>query len=230
MKRLNVKDAFVGEPAGLGELEDEAGEEAVVLTVRGGEIVVVVPPGTPEQRVLESPLVIRGALRLENEQVLGFEIHDGAAGAFFEHESADLHRRRQATGAVGLSSIEGVDYMGAGRRLARDVMGSPLIWTSPRTTVKELAELLAFHNISGVPVIEDGRLVGIVSEADVIGKRGQTVGEIMTRQVVSVREDDSLETVAQLLAAHRIKRVVVRRGEEAIGVISRADIIRALAG
>lgn len=230
MKRLNVRDAFVGEPAGVVELEEESGEEAVVLTVRGGELVVVVPPGTPDQRVLENPLVIRGALRLENEQVLTFEIHDSAVGAFFEHESADLHRRRQATGAVGLSSIEGVDYMETGRRLARDVMSTSLIWASPRTSIKELAELLAFHNISGVPVLEDGRLVGIVSEADVIGKRGQTVDEIMTRQVITVGEDEPLETVAQLMAAHRIKRVVVRRGEEPVGVISRADLIRALAG
>jgi CBS domain-containing protein len=231
MKRLNVMDAFIGEPDGVSDGSDLEGDEAVLLAVRGGEVVVVVRPGTPDERVLDSPSVVRGALRLENERVLSFEIQDGATGAFFEEESAELHRRRQQTGSVGLSSIEGPDYMAAGRRLARDVMTEALIWTNPETSVKELSRLLTFHNISGLPVLDEaGQMVGIVSEADVIGKRGKTVGEIMTRNVITVQHTASLESVAQLMAQHRIKRVVVLRGEDLVGLVSRADIVKALAG
>jgi CBS domain-containing protein len=231
MKRLNVQDAFIGEPDGLSQGSDQEGDEAVLVAVRGGEVVVVVSPGTPDDRVLDGPSVIRGALRLENERVLSFEIQDGATGAFFEDESAELHRRRQQTGAIGLSSIEGPDYMAASRRQARDVMTEAIISTSPDTSVRELSRLLAFHNISGLPVVDEaGRLVGIVSEADVIGKRGKTVGEIMTRDVITVQEEDSVEAIAQLMAEHRIKRVVVLRGETLVGLVSRADIVRALAG
>jgi CBS domain-containing protein len=231
MKRLNVMDAFIGEPDGVSDGSDLEGDEAVLLAVRGGEVVVVVTPGTPDERVLHSPSVVRGALRLENERVLSFEIQDGATGAFFEEESAELHRRRQQTGSVGLSSIEGPDYMAAGRRLARDVMTEALIWTNPETSVKELSRLLTFHNISGLPVLDEaGQMVGIVSEADVIGKRGKTVGEIMTRDVITVQDTASLESVAQLMAQHRIKRVVVLRGEDLVGLVSRADIVKALAG
>jgi CBS domain-containing protein len=231
MKRLNVMDAFIGEPDGVSDGSDLEGDEAVLLAVRGGEVVVVVTPGTPDERVLHSPSVVRGALRLENERVLSFEIQDGATGAFFEEESAELHRRRQQTGSVGLSSIEGPDYMAAGRRLARDVMTEALIWTNPETSVKELSRLLTFHNISGLPVLDEaGQMVGIVSEADVIGKRGKTVGEIMTRDVITVQDTASLESVAQLMAQHRIKRVVVLRGEDVVGLVSRADIVKALAG
>ena len=68
----------------------------------------------------------RGALRLENERVLTFEIHEGASGAFFEDESAQLHRRRQGSGAEGLSAIGGSDYMAdhrtAGEIMTRDVV------------------------------------------------------------------------------------------------------------
>lgn len=231
MKRLNIRDAFVGEPTGADDGSEEAGDEAVVLSVRGGEVVVVVPPGTADERVLDGPSIIRGALRLENEQVLSFEIYDGATGAFFEHESAELHRRRQESGSVGLSSIEGRDFMGAARKRARDVMSAAVICTSPETSVQELSRLLAFHNVSGLPVLDAARkLAGIVSEADVIAKQGDTVGEIMTRDVITAREDDSLESIAQQMAENRIKRVLVLRGDEVIGLVSRADIVRALAG
>src|SRR2546423_3279218 len=163
MRRLNVKDAFVGEPSGVDDGSDDAGDEAVVLTVRGGELVVVVEPGTTDDRVLSAPSVIRGALRLENERVLTFEIHDGAEGAFFEDESAELHRRRQESGSVGLSSIEGPEYMAAGRKRARDVMTGAVVSTTPETTVTELSRLLAFHNVSGLPVLDAaGGLAGIV--------------------------------------------------------------------
>jgi CBS domain-containing protein len=231
VKRLNIKDAFVGEPSGVDDGSEEAGDEAVVLAVRGGEVVAVVPSGTPDERVLEGPSIVRGALRLENERVLSFEIHDGATGAFFEDESAELHRRRRETGSVGLSSIEGPDYMAAGRKRARDVMTTTIISTSPDTSVNELSRMLAYHNVSGLPVLDEGsQLVGIVSEADVIAKRGQAVDDIMTREIISVQEDDSLESIAHLMAQHRIKRVLVRRGQDLVGLVSRADIVKALAG
>jgi CBS domain-containing protein len=230
MKRLNIKDAFVGEPSGADDGSDEPGDEAVVLSVRGGELTLFVPAGTRDAQVLDQPAAIRGQLRLENERVLSIEISDGATGAFFEDESLEFHRRRQASGSVGLSSIEGPDYLESGRRRACDIMSGELICTSPQTAVAELTRLLAFHNISGLPVIADGQLVGIVSEADVIGKQGQTVAEIMTPNVITCREDDSVEAVAQLMAQHRIKRVLVTHGDHPVGLVSRADIVRALSG
>jgi CBS domain-containing protein len=121
--------------------------------------------------------------------------------------------------------------MATGRRRARDIMSGTVISTSPETSVKELSRLLAFHNVSGLPVLDErGKLVGIVSEADVIGKRGKTVGEIMTRDIITVQEGDSLESIAHLMAEHRIKRVLVMRGQELVGLVSRADIVKALAG
>jgi CBS domain-containing protein len=231
MRRLNIKDAFVGEPSGVDDVSDEAGDEAVVLAIRGGEIVVVVPSGTPDERVLDASTIIRGALRLENERVFTFEIHDGATGAFFEDESAELHRRRQEAGSVGLSSIEGPDYMGTGRKLARDVMTTTVITTRPEVSVQEVSRLLSFHNVSGLPVLDAAEApIGMVSEADLLGKRGATVDEIMSRELIAVQEETSLESVARLMAQHRIKRVPVLRGQRVVGILSRADIVRALAG
>jgi len=230
MKRVNIEDAFVGEPTSR-PANDEAqdSDEAIVLAVRGGEVVVVVPSGTPEEGAVGAASVIRGALRLENERVLTFEIHEGASGAFFEDESALLHRRRQESGAEGLSAIGGVDYMGD-RRTAGEIMTRDVVTARRDLPTEELAALLAFHNVSGMPVLDEaGAVVGIVSEADVIGKRGATVGEIMTPEVVAVAEGTPIERIAALMAEKRIKRVPVVADGTLIGMVSRADIVRALA-
>lgn len=229
MKRVNIKDAFVGEPTGSEEgLGSEDSDEAIVLAVRGGEIVAVVPTGTPEEGAVGSASLIRGALRLENERVLTFEIHEGASSAFFEDESARLHRRRQESGAVGLSTIGGTGYM-EGTRTAGEIMTSGVLTATPDMPVDELTKLLAFHNISGMPVLDQGgALVGIVSEADVIGKQGATVGEIMTPEVVGVPPNAPIEQIAALMSERRIKRVPVVADGALQGMVSRADIVRAL--
>src|SRR5581483_10872964 len=74
MKRFNIQSAFVGEPTASQEgLEADDDQEAVVLRVRGGELTLVVPSGTPDEQIVQRCGVLRGALRLENERVLTFE-------------------------------------------------------------------------------------------------------------------------------------------------------------
>jgi CBS domain-containing protein len=230
MKRVNIEDAFVGEPTSR-QANDEAqdSDEAIVLAVRGGEVIAVVPSGTAEEGAVGAAGVIRGALRLENERVLTFEIREGATGAFFEDESAQLHRRRQDSGAEGLSAIGGSDYM-ADRRTAGEIMTRDVVTARPDLPTEELAALLAFHTVSGMPVLDEaGTVVGIVSEADVIGKRGATVGEIMTLDVVVVGQGTPIEQIAALMAEKKIKRVPVIADGALVGMVSRADIVRALA-
>jgi len=96
--------------------------------------------------------------------------------------------------------------------------------------VEDAAKLLAYHNISGMPVEGwDGGVVGIVSEADVIGHIGMTVSEVMTSEVISVGERATVEEIAALMAERRIKRVPVMEDGGVVGMVSRADIVRALA-
>jgi CBS domain-containing protein len=230
VKRVNIQDAFVGEPtSSQPDIVAQDSDEAIVLAVRGGEMVVVVPAGTPEEDAVGAAGLIRGALRLENERVLTFEIHEGASGAFFEDESAHLHRRRQASGAVGLSAIGGTDYMVAGRT-AGEIMTRDVLTARLDMPTEEFAKLLAFHSVSGMPVLDAADIViGIVSEADVIAKRGATVGDIMTPEVVTVTETTPIEHIAALMAETRIKRVPVVTDGALAGMVSRADIVRALA-
>jgi CBS domain-containing protein len=231
MKRLNITEAFVGEGSGADDHAAEPSNEAVLLAVRGGEVAVVVPPGTPDEKVLDGPTVIRGTLRLENEHILHFEIHERATGGFFEDESAESHRRRAETGSVGLSSIEGPVSRGIGRQRACDVMTGEVICTHPDISVQELSRLLVFHNVSALPVVDEhGTVLGVASEADVIAKRGATVGDIMTRALVAADEDTSVEALAKLMAERKVKRVLIMQGDRLVGLVSRADLVRALAG
>jgi CBS domain-containing protein len=110
----------------------------------------------------------------------------------------------------------------AGQLMTREV-----ITASPGTPVRELAELLLAHQIGGMPVIEEGdRIVGMVSGFDVISKQGATTGEIMSRGVVFVAEDEGLDAVVALMGLHGIRRVPVCRDGRLVGIISRSDLLR----
>lgn len=148
--------------------------------------------------------------------------------------------------------------------LAKDLMKSPVITVPVTATLGDVARILDENDISGVPVVDDaGRLVGIISELDLIRRSQQVqiarrnpfawvsphaspgdiavftrglcevgetkVADVMTRKVITVDEHDSVESVALLMAQRRINRVPVMRGPELVGIISRADLVWAMA-
>ena len=114
--------------------------------------------------------------------------------------------------------------------VAKDVMTRDIITVSPSTKIKDLAMILIKNQISGAPVADkNGNILGIVSEADIVAKRGKDAKAIMSKKVVSVRQDTSVEEIAQLMMTHAIKRVPVTDGGKIIGIVSRADIVSAIA-
>ena len=222
VEREEVKDPAAGPVVEIG-----SGEAAVVLAVRGGEITVVAPAGTSEEDALGTASRIRGSLRLENERVLTFEIRRGATDASFGDVAAELPVYQPA-GATTAARAPRSD--GTRSRPVREIMTRDVLTASPDMLVEDVAKLLAFHNITGMPVEDwDGQLVGIVSEADVIGKVGITVDDVMSRDVISVTEDAPIEEVAKLMTERRIRRVPVMAGSNVAGIVSRADIVLALA-
>lgn len=114
--------------------------------------------------------------------------------------------------------------------LVRDIMTANPLTIQESATIQEAARILTRQRITGLPVInEAGKVIGIVSESDLFGKRGDTVGEVMTRGVISVSSDTSIEILSHLLTDHRIRRVPVIDGDQLVGIISRADIVRMMA-
>ena len=113
---------------------------------------------------------------------------------------------------------------------ALDIMTSDVITIGPEASIHDVARLLSDCHISGAPVVDgDGHMIGLVTEADLIGKDGATVADIMTTRVLTAQEDTPVELIAQLLTSNRYKRLPVVRGERLVGVVSRADIVRMMA-
>ena len=113
---------------------------------------------------------------------------------------------------------------------AKEIMTRDIITVSPSMKVKDLAMTLIKNQISGAPVAsKDGRILGVVSEADIISKKGKDVRAIMSKKVISVSEDATVEEVAQLMTTHAIKRLPVMNGAAIVGIVSRADIVSAIA-
>jgi CBS domain-containing protein len=220
MKRQSIADATARMPAsGLPDLPSSDGQEAVCLVVRGGDLIAVVPRDTPDDQIEARATMVRGTLRLEDERVLTFQVAVGPGSTTFEDLSARLHPDHAGTAA----SPSGV-------LTARDIMSREIVTVGSDMLVEDAAKLLAYHNISGMPVEDpDGKVVGIVSEADVIGHIGSIVSDVMTEEVISVGETATVEEIATLLAKHRIKRVPVMDNGEIRGMVSRSDIVRAIA-
>jgi len=130
-----------------------------------------------------------------------------------------------------------------------DVMSSPVVTVGPGMPVKEVAALLVRHSISAVPVVDAaGTLLGIVSEADLVPlqavpeSRGRfqrfdellrylprTAADAMTRDVVTLPEDADVAQAALLMLERAVKRIPVVRDGRATGIVSRRDLLRALA-
>jgi CBS-domain-containing membrane protein len=112
-----------------------------------------------------------------------------------------------------------------------EIMTPNAISVSENAPVREVAQVLDKHRISGVPVCDEhGHMVGLISEYDLIAKpQALTAGEAMTRDVISVMEDTSVDEVRFLLVHRKIKRVPVLRGLKLVGIVSRADLVREIA-
>ncbi len=142
---------------------------------------------------------------------------------------------------------------------ASDVMVTEVISVKPDSNVQDVVELLLTNRISAVPVVDDtGKLVGMLSEGDLIRRdeahtehdhpwwlqllvsrdvlaaeyvkeHGRRVADIMSRTVVSADPDTPVADIAALLERHRIKRVPVVHNGKVVGIVSRANLIQALA-
>ena len=113
---------------------------------------------------------------------------------------------------------------------AKDIMTRDIITVSPTMPIRALAMTLIKNQISGAPVAgKNGKILGVVSEADIVAKKGKDVKSIMSKKIISVGEDTAVEEIARLMTTLKIKRVPVMRGDDVVGIVSRADIVSAIA-
>jgi len=139
-----------------------------------------------------------------------------------------------------------------------NLMMPVVVGVSPETPVRDAIKLMLQHHVSGLPVIdEEQKLVGIVSEGDLLRRaeigtqqkhnrwlslllsaenlaaeyvrsHGCKVRDIMTPDPITACENTPIEEVARLMEKHHIKRLPVMRGTKLVGIVSRADLVRAV--
>jgi CBS domain-containing protein len=123
--------------------------------------------------------------------------------------------------------------------LVRDLMTSPAVTIRPDDEVLEAARLLDRLNLTSLPVVDhDRRLLGILSEADVIAHvgtptptdaRGPLVRDLMTVRVLTISADDDVVRAVDLMGTTILKSLPVMLHDRVVGVVSRRDIVRAVA-
>ncbi len=117
--------------------------------------------------------------------------------------------------------------------IARDIMTSRVVTIDPEASAQDAAQLLYQNRISGLPVVDaDGKIVGIITEADIISKvnrEGLCVADIMSHNIVAISEETPVSEIAALLTERKIKRVPVVQNGKLVGIVSRADIVHAVA-
>jgi len=141
---------------------------------------------------------------------------------------------------------------------ASDIMTAGVITVTSDTPIQDVVRLLLKHRISAVPVLDDGTLLGLVSEGDLL-RRGETdterrrprwlefatspevlaaeyvkshartAAEVMTSPVITVTESTPIAEIADLLESRGIKRVPVLRDGTLVGIVSRANLLQAFA-
>ncbi len=142
---------------------------------------------------------------------------------------------------------------------ARDVMTSPVVTVRPTATVKDTANLFLKHGISAAPVVDDdGKLIGIVSEgdllhraeigterkrswwlvllaqekslaADYIKAHAKRISDVMTRRVITTSPEATLDEIAAMMEQNGIKRIPLVRDGQLVGIVSRANLVQAIA-
>lgn len=142
---------------------------------------------------------------------------------------------------------------------AHQIMTRSVVTVTPDTTILEAANIMLRRHVSALPVLDHaGKLVGIVSEgdfirrseigtqrkrgrwlrfllgpgeaaADFVREHGRKVSEVMTSAPLTVTEDTTLEEIVATMETRGIKRLPVMRGDRLIGIVSRADLLHAVA-
>jgi CBS domain-containing protein len=118
---------------------------------------------------------------------------------------------------------------------ARDIMTSPVITVTPAVPLTGAAALLVSHGFTALPVVDDDkRLVGIVTEADLVRGRyldrtGSVVADVMTTPAVAMDAAAPAEVLARVMIDDRRRCVPIVDGSAVVGVVTRRDLVRALA-
>lgn len=114
----------------------------------------------------------------------------------------------------------------------RDLMTENPSSCAPNTPVVEAAKVMAREDVGSIPVVDGGRLVGVVTDRDLVVRvlaegrdpENTTVGDVASSDVATVSPDESLDQALTLLALHQVRRLPVVEGDQLVGIVAQADV------
>jgi CBS domain-containing protein len=116
----------------------------------------------------------------------------------------------------------------------KDAMHKGVDWVSPDTPVTELAKLMCDHDVGAIPIGENDRLVGMVTDRDIVCKglahdsfdaRRATARDVMTAEIHCCREDDDLAKAVRHMEELKVRRLpVINKNKRMIGILSLGDV------
>src|SRR3974390_1003291 len=120
--------------------------------------------------------------------------------------------------------------------IVKDAMNRVVDWVSPDTPVTELAKLMCDHDVGAIPIGENDRLVGMVTDRDIVCKglaqddfdaTGATARDVMTADIHCCREDDDLAKAVRHMEELKVRRLpVINKSKRMVGILTRGDISR----
>ena len=118
--------------------------------------------------------------------------------------------------------------------IVKDAMHRGVDWVSPDTPVTELAKLMCDHDVGAIPIGENDRLVGMVTDRDIVCKglahdtfdaRRATARDVMTAEIHCCREDDDLAKAVRHMEELKIRRLpVINKSKRMVGILSLGDV------
>ncbi|MCX6821973.1 MAG: CBS domain-containing protein [Candidatus Aenigmarchaeota archaeon] len=117
--------------------------------------------------------------------------------------------------------------------LVKEAMTKNVIVVNPDATIKDAAKIMTQQRVGSLLVIEGNKLVGIITELDIIWKvvagdlnpKITLVRDVMTKQVVSVKANQTLEDATQIMVENSIKKLPVLESDKLVGIITATDLI-----
>ncbi len=114
--------------------------------------------------------------------------------------------------------------------LVKDVMRTDLVYVSPDTKIEEIAKVMREMNVGSV-LVKDEKVLGIVTGRDIINRyvamgKGKTAKDIMTKNLITISENKTLEDAAKLMVEKGIERLIVKSKDKIVGIISTIDILK----
>jgi CBS domain-containing protein len=114
----------------------------------------------------------------------------------------------------------------------KDVMTSNPTTCEPQASVVDAAKVMAQEDVGSIPTVEGDRLVGVVTDRDIVirvvaeGRDPQsvTVGDVASRDLVTVSPDEELDRALQLMAENQVRRLPVVDGDKLVGIVAQRDV------